>query len=267
MDAVPARHRLTEHPLSCSDWHMRMSFSLAELVTQRRTALGYTMRSLAARVGVSSAYIAHIEHGRIATPSPPVLSALARELHVSEETLLRAMRYSQTQVASNHLVTPIKSLALLVKQAREARGLTQGQVDEAIGMSTGYTGMVESGRITRPRQETLRKLELVLGIPREDMLVATGELDTLIQTPRIVTSLELQQSIVAIPEQQHIASIPEQQQSIASIPEQQQRLDSWSRFPESLRSAALVVVGFLIGWLIRGCRPRTASFDRTPPKL
>jgi transcriptional regulator with XRE-family HTH domain len=67
-----------------------MYSSLAELVTQRRTALGYTMRSLAARVGVSSAYIAHIEHGRIATPSPQVLAALARELHVSEETLLRS---------------------------------------------------------------------------------------------------------------------------------------------------------------------------------
>ncbi|HEY0735667.1 MAG TPA: helix-turn-helix transcriptional regulator [Herpetosiphonaceae bacterium] len=195
-----------------------MFSSLAELVTQRRTALGYTMRSLAARVGVSSAYIAHIEHGRIATPSPPVLSALARELHVGEETLLRAIGYLRPMVESNDLVAPVKSLALLVKQAREARGLTQAQVDEAIGMSTGYTGMVESGRITRPRQETLRKLELVLGIPREDMLVATGELDT----PSEDTTILIQR--------------------IAAIPDRRQRLEAWSRLPESLRSAVLVLV-------------------------
>lgn len=195
-----------------------MYSSLAELVTLRRTALGYTMRSLAARVGVSSAYIAHIEHGRIATPSPPVLAALARELHVSEETLLRAIGYLRPHTESNNHVAPVKSLAQLVKQAREARGLTQAQVDEAIGMSMGYTGMVESGRITRPRQETLRKLEVVLGIPREVMLVATGELDT----PSEDTTIMLQR--------------------IAALPDRQQRLEAWSRLPESLRSAVLVLM-------------------------
>jgi transcriptional regulator with XRE-family HTH domain len=195
-----------------------MYSSLAELVTHRRTALGYTMRSLAARVGVSSAYIAHIEHGRIATPSPPVLAALARELHVSEDVLLRAIGYLRPHTEPNDRVAPIKSLARLVKQAREARSLTQAQVDEAIGMSTGYTGMVESGRITRPRQETLRKLEVVLGIPREDMLVATGELDT----PSEDTTIILQR--------------------IAAIPDRQQRLDAWARLPESLRSAVLVLM-------------------------
>lgn len=176
------------------------------------------MRSLAARVGVSSAYIAHIEHARIATPSPNVLAALSRELHVSEETLLRAIGYLRPQTDSNDPVAPIKSLARLVKQAREARGLTQVQVDEAIGMSTGYTGMVESGRITRPRPETLRRLEIVLGIPREDMLVATGELDT----PSEDTTIILQR--------------------IAALPDRRQRLEAWSRLPESLRSAVLVLM-------------------------
>jgi transcriptional regulator with XRE-family HTH domain len=195
-----------------------MYSSLAELVTQRRTALGYTMRYLAARVGVSSAYIAHIEHGRIATPSPPVLAALARELHVSEEMLLRAIGYLRPSSAPSHPIAPMKSLAQLVKQAREARGLTQAQVDELIGMSTGYTGMVESGRITRPRQETLRKLEMALGIAREDMLVATGELDAPSEDMTIVL------------------------QRIAALPDRRQRLEAWGKLPESLRSAVLVLM-------------------------
>jgi transcriptional regulator with XRE-family HTH domain len=195
-----------------------MYSSLAELVTQRRKALGYTMRSLAARVGVSSAYIVHIEHGRIATPSPPVVTALARELHVSEEMLLRAIGYLRPSLEPSDLVAPMKSLAQLVKQAREARGLTQAQVDEAIGMSTGYTGMVESGRIARPRQETLHKLGYVLGIAREDMLVVTGELDT----PSEDITIVLQQ--------------------IAALPDRRQRLEAWSKLPESLRAAVLVLM-------------------------
>jgi transcriptional regulator with XRE-family HTH domain len=176
------------------------------------------MRGLAARVGVSSAYIAHIEHGRIDTPSPPVLAALARELHLSEETLLRAIGYLQPQEAPGEPINPPQSLAQLVKQAREARGLTQAQVDEAVGMSVGYTGMVESGRITRPRPETLRKLEQVLGIAREDTLVATGEL----ATPSDEASVVLQR--------------------IAALPDREQRLEAWALLPDSLRAAVVVLM-------------------------
>lgn len=196
-----------------------MPGTLATLIAERRSALGYTMRGLATRIGVSSAYIAHIEHGRIDTPSPPVLAALARELHISEVTLLQAIGYMQSPAATpGEVVGPAPSLAHLIKQAREARGMTQVQVDEAIGMSTGYTGMVESNRITRPRAETLRKLENVLGIAREDMLVATGELDT----PSDDASVMLQR--------------------IATLPNREQRLEAWATLPEGLRSATLVLM-------------------------
>lgn len=195
-----------------------MSLSLAELVARRRAALGYTMRGLASRVGVSSAYIAHIEHGRIDTPSPPVLAGLARELHLSEEDLLRAIGYLQASGPTIDMIAAPLTLAQLIKQAREARGLTQAQVDEAICMSAGYTGMVESGRITRPRPHTLRKLEVVLGLSREDMLVATGELDVPSDDVTVVL------------------------QRIAALPNREQRLDAWAALPESLRSAVVVLM-------------------------
>lgn len=195
-----------------------MASLLAEIVARRRTELGYTMRGLAARVGVSSAYIAHIEHGRIDTPSPPVLAGLARELHLSEEVLLQAIGYMQPHELPHDITTPVRSLAQLVKQTREARNLTQAQVDEAVGMSIGYTGMVESGRITRPRPDTLRKLEQVLGIPREDMLVATGELDTPSEDAAVVL------------------------QRIAALPDREQRLEAWALLPESVRSAVVVLM-------------------------
>lgn len=195
-----------------------MSPSLAELVSSRRMALGYTMRGLASRIGVSSAYIAHIEHGRIDTPSPIVVAKLARELQIGEEVLLRAIGYLQGAEAPPDMISPAESLPQLLRQAREARGLTQAQVDEAIGMSVGYTGMVESGRITRPRPDTLRKLEAVLGIPRQDMLVATGELDTPSDDMTVVL------------------------QRIAALPDREQRLEAWGALPESLRTAILVLL-------------------------
>lgn len=196
-----------------------MASTLAELVARRRSELGYTMRHLAARVGVSSAYIAHIEHGRIDTPSPPVLAALARELHFGEEVLLQAIGYLQpAELGSGETATFTRSLAQLIKQAREARGLTQAQVDEAIGMSVGYTGMVESSRITRPRPDTLRKLEGVLGIPREDMLVATGELDV----PREDAAVVLQR--------------------IAALPDRERRLEAWAQLPDAVRSSVIVLM-------------------------
>lgn len=196
-----------------------MAASLAELVARRRAELGLTMRGLAARVGVSSAYIAHIEHGRVDAPSPPVLAGLARELQISEELLLQAIGYlrpAESQTIDAVGVT--RTFAQLIKQAREARGLTQAHVDEAIGMSVGYMGMLESGRITRPRPETLRRLEQVLGIPRADMLVATGELDLPSDDAAIVL------------------------QRVAALPDREQRLEAWAHLPEALRAPVLVLM-------------------------
>lgn len=176
------------------------------------------MRGLASKVGVSSAYIAHLEHGRIDTPSPLVLAALARELHLSEEALLHAIGYLRPADTLGGVLSPMRSLSQLVKQAREARSMTQAQVDDLVGMSIGYTGMVESGRITRPRQETLRKLEQVLGIPREDMLVATGELDAPSEDASVVL------------------------QRIAAMPDREQRLEAWAQLGDALRSAVVILM-------------------------
>lgn len=199
-----------------------MNATLADLVAQRRAALGYTMRGLAARVGVSSAYIAHLEHGRIDTPSPQVVAALSRELQIGEALLLQAMGYLQVQELNGIDIAPTRELAQLIKQAREARGLTQAQVDEQISMSIGYTGMVESGRITRPRPETLRKLEQVLGIPREDLLVATGQLDTPSDDAAVVL------------------------QRIAALPDREQRIEAWTALPEAMRAAVVVLMQDLL---------------------
>lgn len=70
-----------------------------------------------------------------------------------------------------------KALADLVKTARKAKGMTQEQLDEAAGMSAGYTAQIESYRVARPTPPTLRRLAAALDVPLESFGVATGQLD------------------------------------------------------------------------------------------
>jgi transcriptional regulator with XRE-family HTH domain len=71
----------------------------------------------------------------------------------------------------------METLADLVRDAREARAMTQEQLDEAAGMSPGYTAQLEIGRVRRPQPATMRKLAAALGLSLEDFGVATGQLD------------------------------------------------------------------------------------------
>jgi|GEM_PF-6727563 len=196
-----------------------MSSSLADLVARRRIALGHTTRGLAARIGVSSAYIAHIEHGRIDTPSPPVLAALARELRLPEEVLLRAMGYLQAADSSTERIDlHSRSLRELIRRAREARAMTQPQLDEAIGVSVGYVSMIESGQIECSDSKITCKLQAVLGISDEELQVTHDDIQLAEDDAR--AALE----------------------RIASLRNREQRLEAWAALPEGLRTALLVLM-------------------------
>lgn len=69
------------------------------------------------------------------------------------------------------------TLADFVRDARNRRGMTQEQLAEAINKSFGYVGQLETGKIDRPKADTLRALASALRVPLEDLLVATGQLD------------------------------------------------------------------------------------------
>ena len=58
---------------------------------------------------------------------------------------------------------PFGPLADLVRQARQAKGLTQRQLSRALRMSEGYVGHLEGGRF-RPTVQTLKALASVLGL-------------------------------------------------------------------------------------------------------
>ena len=59
---------------------------------------------------------------------------------------------------------PFGDLADAVRHARRARGMSQRQLSNALGMSQGYVGHLERGRF-RPRVATLKALSSALGLP------------------------------------------------------------------------------------------------------
>jgi transcriptional regulator with XRE-family HTH domain len=65
----------------------------------------------------------------------------------------------------------------LVRQRREARGLTQTELAERTGLRQTYISQVESGEIVMPRDHNLDKLGAVLGITRGEFYRVAGMLE------------------------------------------------------------------------------------------
>lgn len=112
----------------------------------------------------------------------------------------------------------MNTLADFVRDARDARGMTQEELAEAIGKSFGYIGQLETGKIGRPRAATLRRLAAALHVPLADLVVATGQLDA--------------------SEGDAAANLLR----IAALPTPAARLAAWRELPEPLRAAILVLM-------------------------
>ena len=68
---------------------------------------------------------------------------------------------------------PFGPLADLVRRTRLSKGLTQRQLSRALGMSEGYVGHLEGGRV-RPTVGTLKAISSVLGLPYGRLALAAG---------------------------------------------------------------------------------------------
>jgi transcriptional regulator with XRE-family HTH domain len=85
----------------------------------------------------------------------------------------------------------MSTLAQVIKRAREAKGWSQEELAERLGVSKGWVGQVETGRIDRPRPQYLALLEQHLGVSRDELArgmnmigpAATG--DVLVEIRRI----------------------------------------------------------------------------------
>lgn len=90
-----------------------------------RVDAGLSLRDLARRIGVSSAYLSRVEHGLDAAPTPERLEAIARELDVPP-TLLMDVAHRVNPFVSSYLEQEPAARALVLELAR--RQLTAAQL-------------------------------------------------------------------------------------------------------------------------------------------
>lgn len=67
-----------------------------------------------------------------------------------------------------------KSLGGLIKELREANGLTLREVERRSGVSNSYISQVENGQIKQPSPNFLHKMAEVLNYPYESLLERAG---------------------------------------------------------------------------------------------
>ncbi len=65
-----------------------------------------------------------------------------------------------------------------IRALREARGLSQSQLEERIGRETNYITRVETGRIDTPPLEVMAKIARELGVSMSDLFFFEGTDDT-----------------------------------------------------------------------------------------
>jgi PTS system nitrogen regulatory IIA component len=90
-----------------------------------RVGAGLSLRDLARRIGVSSAYLSRVEHGLDAIPTPERLEAIARELEVPH-TLLMDVTHRVNPLVSSYLEQEPAARSLALELAR--RQLTAAQL-------------------------------------------------------------------------------------------------------------------------------------------
>jgi PTS system nitrogen regulatory IIA component len=87
-----------------------------------RLDAGISLRDLAARIGVSSAYLSRVEHGHDPAPTPDRLVAIARTLDIPAVTLLELARQTGAAVSGYMARVPAASALFLEIARRDLSG-------------------------------------------------------------------------------------------------------------------------------------------------
>jgi len=66
------------------------------------------------------------------------------------------------------------SLGVLLRQAREVRGLTSMETARGAGISSAYLSKLENDAVKRPSPEVLHQLSEVLGVPYAELMALVG---------------------------------------------------------------------------------------------
>ena len=136
---------------------------IGEKIKQRRLELQWTQRDLAEKMGYrNNSTITRIEKCEVNLPK----SRIEKFAKVLGVTVAYLMNYEETQ-KKNDAITDNEwqmGLGLRIKTARKAKGLTQEELGNILGLQKSAIAKYENGRIVNIKRSTLKKIAEVLDI-------------------------------------------------------------------------------------------------------
>lgn len=65
---------------------------------------------------------------------------------------------------------PSKKMGEIVRELREVRGLTQGQLAERAQVALSYVTLIEAGQQTNPSRQVIQRIARALDVPAKRLL-------------------------------------------------------------------------------------------------
>lgn len=142
---------------------------IGEKIKLRRKELNMSADDLAQCVGKDRSTIFRYENGDIDNMSISLLQPIAEALDVSVGYLL-GLEENKNSAITNDIVKK-SQLGTKIKKARKAKGLTQDDLGNMLGLKKSAIAKYECGRVVNLKQETIKKLCDILDLSPDDLIL------------------------------------------------------------------------------------------------
>lgn len=142
---------------------------IGEKIKLRRKELNMSADDLAQCVGKDRSTIFRYENGDIDNMSIALLQPIAEALDVSVGYLL-GLEENKNSTITNDIVKK-SQLGAKIKKARKAKGLTQDDLGNMLGLKKSAIAKYEHGRVVNLKQETIKKLCDILDLSPDDLIL------------------------------------------------------------------------------------------------
>ena len=142
---------------------------IGEKIKLRRKELNMSADDLAQCVGKDRSTIFRYENGDIDNMSIALLQPIAEALDISVGYLLGLEEDNNSAITDD--IVKKSQLGAKIKKARKAKGLTQDDLGNMLGLKKSAIAKYECGRVVNLKQETIKKICEVLDLSPDDLIL------------------------------------------------------------------------------------------------
>lgn len=137
------------------------------MIKQMRINKGYTQEELSNILGVSSNYIENIEGKgkKISSPLAQLKICNALDMSVKQINLL----FGEKGTGLLYHKTESEKFRKIIKERRQSKGYSLGQLGELVGCPANYINRIENGEVIELKSPLIFKLSEVLEVSKEDI--------------------------------------------------------------------------------------------------